>query len=208
MDDVLEEALDITRVEKDPVRRHVNPPPDPAGNQQAPRIAAADLEILKGRFPHLADFSDQFLQSRTTDELLTIESTSLKLRDAERGRDAEDQLHANKTALATRMTTVQAGTDNRWTVLHPARFLGGAACTAQQLWSTARSVIGLTGHPPLSYYDLTTVGLGGFITSKGWIELGNPASVKISLKLFNINNCSARAFASGLQPRILWSSPK
>jgi hypothetical protein len=37
------------------------------------------------------------------------------------------------------------------------------------------------------------VGLGGFITSKGWIELGNPASVKISLKLFNINNCSARA---------------
>jgi hypothetical protein len=193
VDDVLEEALDITRVERDPVRRHVNPPPDPAGNQQAPRIAAADLEILKGRFPHLADFSDQFLQSRTTDELLRIESTSLKLRDAERGRDAEDRLHANKTALATKMTTVQAGTDNRWTVLHPARFLGGAACTAQQLWSTARSVIGLTGHPPLSNYDLTAVGLGGFITSKGWIELGNPASVKISLKLFNINNCSARA---------------
>ncbi len=88
-EDVLEEALDITRVERDPVRRNVNPLPDPAGNQQAPRIAAADLEILKGRFPHLADFSDQFLQSRTTDELLRIESTSLKLRDAERGRDAE-----------------------------------------------------------------------------------------------------------------------
>jgi len=67
------------------------------------------------------------------------------------------------------------------------------ACTAQQLSSTARSVIGLTGHPPLSNYDHTTVGLGGFVTSKGWIELGNPVSVKISLKLFNINNCSARA---------------
>ncbi len=51
----------------------------------------------------------------------------------------------------------------------------------------------LTGHPPLSNYDLTAVGLGGFVTNKGWIELGNPASVKISLKLFNINNCSARA---------------
>ncbi len=49
-EDVLEEALDITRVERDPVRRNVNPLPDPAGNQQAPRIAAADLEILKGRF--------------------------------------------------------------------------------------------------------------------------------------------------------------
>jgi hypothetical protein len=120
-------------------------------------------------------------------------NTSLKLRYAEWGRDAEDRLHANKTALATRFTTVQAGTDNRWTVFHPARFLGGVACTAQLLWSTARSVIALTGHPPLSNYDQTTVGLGGFVTSKGCIELGNPVSVKISLKLFNINNCSARA---------------
>jgi predicted acyltransferase (DUF342 family) len=32
--------------------------------------------------------------------------------------------------------------------------------------------------------------IGGFVTSKGWIELGNPVSVKISLKLFNINNCN------------------
>ncbi len=143
-------------------------------NPPAARIAAADLEILKGRFPHLADFSDQFLQSRTTDELLRIESTSLKLRDAERGRDAADRFHANKTALATRFTTVQAGMDNRWTVLHPARFLGGVACTAQQLWSMARSVIELTGHPLLSNYDLTAVGLGGFATSKGRIELGKP----------------------------------
>jgi hypothetical protein len=62
VEDVLEEAMDITRVERDPVRRHNNPPPDPAASQQAPRIAAADLEILKGRFPHLANFSDQFLQ--------------------------------------------------------------------------------------------------------------------------------------------------
>ena len=154
VEEVAGEAMDIGRTEKDPVRRGVNPP-DPGSGVQPNKIAAADLEILKGRFPHLADFSDEFLQSRTTDELLRIESTSLKLRDAERGRDVEDRLHANKTALATRITTVPEGPDNRWSVLHPARFLGGAACTAQQLWLSARSVIGLTGHPPLSNYDLT-----------------------------------------------------
>ena len=118
----------------------------------------------------------------------------MKLRDVERCRDVEDRLHTNKSALATKLTSIPEGTDNWWSILHPARFLGGAACSAQQLWSTARADIGLTGHPPLSNYDLTSVGLGGFVTSEGWLELGNPSSVKISLKLFNINNC--RAWAS------------
>jgi hypothetical protein len=53
---VLEEAMDMTRLERDPVRRCNIPPPDPVGGQQVCRIAAADLEILKGRFPHFADF--------------------------------------------------------------------------------------------------------------------------------------------------------
>jgi hypothetical protein len=81
VEDVVEEALNMGRQERYPVRRGNIPPMDPA-NLPAARIAAADLEILKGRFPHLADFSNQFLQSRTTDELLRIESTSLKLGDA------------------------------------------------------------------------------------------------------------------------------
>jgi hypothetical protein len=160
------------------------------------KISDEDLQVLKGRFPHLADFSDAFLMSRTTDELLRIESTSMKLKDAERGRDVEDRLHANKSALGSKITKVPEGDDNRWNLLHQARFLGGAVCSAQVLWSTARAVIGINGHPPLSNYDMTAVGLGGFITAKGWMEIGNPGSTKISLKLFNINNCAARASAS------------
>jgi hypothetical protein len=171
----------------------VNIPPQ---SDPARKISLEDLAVLKGRFPHLADFSDSFLMSRTTDELLRIESTSMKLRDAERSRDVEDRLHANKSALATKTAEVMAGVDNRWNILHAARFLGGAACSAQELWSQARAVIGINGHPPLSNYDMTAVGLGGFVTAKGWLELGNPASTKISLKLFNINNCTARASAS------------
>jgi hypothetical protein len=119
----------------------VNIPPQ---SDPARKISLEDLAVLKGRFPHLADFSDSFLMSRTTDELLRIESTSMKLRDAERSRDVEDRLHANKSALATKM----AGVDNRWNILHAARFLGGAACSAQELWSQARAVIGINGHPP------------------------------------------------------------
>jgi hypothetical protein len=95
--------------------------------------------------------------SRTTDKLLSIELTSMKLRDAERSRDMEDSLHANKTALATKTAEVMAGVDNRWNILHAARFLGGAACSAQELWSQASAIIGINGHPPLSNYDMTHV---------------------------------------------------
>jgi hypothetical protein len=199
VEDVTASSKDTASSEQQGSRQHTEHPnntplQDPASS--GAKISRADLLVLKQRFPHLSDFSDSFLMARSTDELLRIESTSMKLKDAERGRDVEDKLHANKSALASRVVSVQAGEDNRWTILHQARFLGGAACSAQKLWTTARQIIGLNGHPPLSNYDMTAVGLGGFITSRGWLELGNPSSTKISLKMFNINNCSARASTS------------
>jgi hypothetical protein len=39
------------------------------------RISQQDLAVFKKRFPMLQEFSDSFLQSRTMDELLRIEST-------------------------------------------------------------------------------------------------------------------------------------
>ncbi len=32
--------------------------------------------------------------------------------------------------------------------------------------------------------------MGGFVTAKGWVELANPSSTKLSIKLFSLNNCS------------------
>jgi hypothetical protein len=39
---------------------------------------------------------------------------------------------------------------------------------------------------------LASVGLGGCVTSKGWMELHNPSSSKLSVKMFSINNCTAK----------------
>jgi hypothetical protein len=85
------------------------------------------------------------------------------------------------------------GLDDRTTNLHDGRFLPGANCSAAKLWLAARSRIPLHGAPPLGNYDMAGVGLGGFISSRGWVELANPASTKLSLKLFNINNCARRS---------------
>lgn len=57
-------------------------------------------------------------------------------------------------------------------------------------------MIGLTGAPPIGNYDMGAVGLGGFVSARGWVELANPSSTKISLKLFSLNNCSSKVSTS------------
>jgi hypothetical protein len=94
-------------------------------------------------------------------------------------------------------TTVKEGQDNRYDILHPARFLPGAACSAQKLWLRAREVIGPEGTIPVATYDMGAIGLAGYVTSKGWHELHNPSSTMLTIKLFNINNCGNRT--SGLK---------
>jgi hypothetical protein len=41
-------------------------------------------------------------------------------------------------------------------------------------------------------YDMAAVGLRGFVSPRGWVELANPVSTRLSLRLFNINNCSRK----------------
>ncbi len=76
--------------------------------------------------------------------------------------------------------------------LHDGRFLPGANCSAIKLWLAARDRIPLHGAPPLGNYDMAAVGLGGFVSSRGWVELANPASTRLSLRHFNINCCSRK----------------
>jgi hypothetical protein len=56
-------------------------------------------------------------------ELLRIESTSLRIKDLEKSKETEKKLASNKAALQTKFFNVVAGRDNRWSELHPTRFL-------------------------------------------------------------------------------------
>jgi hypothetical protein len=72
----------------------------------------------------------------------------------------------NLEALRLNQILVTAGTDDRSCILHPARFLGGAVCSAKKMWREVREVIGLDGIPTLSSYDLSAIGLGGCVTTR------------------------------------------
>jgi hypothetical protein len=156
-------------------------------------LSDADIRVLREKHVFLRDFSDSFIRNTTIGDLMKIESTAMKSRELERTKDADDKLAMNKLALANTFTTVPAGTDNRWNTLHPGRFLGGAACSAAKLWLAAKDNLGSSFSPPVGNYDMGSVGLAGYVSSKGWAELANPASTKLSIKMFSINSCGARA---------------
>jgi len=156
-------------------------------------MSDGDLESLRKRLPFLADFSDDFIRSRPMDSILKIETTSLKIKQMEQARDHEDRLAMNKLALESSVNTIPAGQDNRWSILHKGRFLPGAACSAAKGWLSARAHLGLGGPAAIGSYDMAAVGMGGFVTSKGWMELHNPGSSRMSLRMFSINNCGSRA---------------
>ncbi len=155
-------------------------------------LSDQDLAAMRAKFPFLEAFSDTFVRTTPPDSLLKMEATPIKMRESERSRDMDDRLAANRAALSTSSKTVNAGSDDRWASLHEGHFLPGACCSAAKLWLKAREIIGLTGAPPLGNYNLAAVGLGGFVTPKGWVELAKPSSTKISLKLFSLNNCSSK----------------
>ena len=159
-------------------------------------LTDADIEVLRGKFPILRELSSGFIKGLTPTELMNLEKASMKRGQAERFKDAEDKLTTNRQDLGLSATDVKAGVDDRWTRLHDGRFLGGAGCSATTLWLTARERIELEGHPPISTYDMACMGLAGYITPRGWIELANPASSKLSIRLFNINNITSRQSSS------------
>ncbi len=116
---------------------------------------------MRVKFPFLRDFSDGFLRASKPETLIKMEATHLKIRELERQKDAVDRLAANRMALARNPTTVKEGLDDRWNILHPGRFLPGAACSAAKLWLEARKTIGLSGTAPLGNLILAALDWAG-----------------------------------------------
>jgi hypothetical protein len=147
-------------------------------------ISDSDVAALRSKFPFLKDFSDNFIRSNKPDSLMKLETANMKLKEAERTKDADDKLAHNRSNIGT--ICIDMGLDDRTSILHDSRFLPGANCSAAKLWLAARNRTPLHGAPPLGNSDMAAVGLGGFVSPRGWVELANPASTRLSLRQFNI----------------------
>ena len=93
-----------------------------------------NLEDLKAEIPHLAAKGDGFLLRMKISTLIKMESNYIKRASQDKGRSIEETLAKNQDAVAASPIPVAAGFDDRNGSLHPARFLPGPICSAQELW--------------------------------------------------------------------------
>jgi len=191
LEDNVRAAQDTIQEEADRSRAGANLTRDPAGASGAVTTpgAVSNMEALKLKFPFLLDYTDQFIKDTGVTALIKMETASRKIQDLDRNKKAEDKLFNNREALANMTSVVESGVDNRLDVLHAARCLPGATCSAGKLWLHARSIMGNKGHAPLSTYDMASIGLGGSVSAKGWVALHDPSNPNISIKMFSMSNC-------------------
>jgi len=109
-------------------------------------------------------------------------------KQAPKSIDPETKMALNLERLKDNPTTYESEQDNRIDTFHRIRWAGGPACGSQGVWAHTRSSNPLDGVEPIAAYDMETIGLGGHVTARGWIEIHNPASKSLSLKLFSSNN--------------------
>jgi len=131
---------------------------------------------------------DNFMLTTPLDYLLRLNEQGMIREKYEKSKTAEDKMTANQDAMSYTYIQVAAGSDNRSTTIHPARFLPGAARSGTDMWLMARDQLGRDGHPPVASYDLASCGLTGHVTARGWLELHNPSSKALQLKMFNLRN--------------------
>ncbi len=179
----------------------------------------ADISAIRDLFPNLKGLSDAFLASTPMTVLLQMNQQSQQAPQATdmqaamiaaaaaaqysqlagfnpTVQDPGVKMAKNLEKLKASPVTIPEGLDDRISILHIARFLGGAVTSGPALWLMARKVIGLEGLTPLANYDLACIGLSGSVTLKGCIEAHNPGSQNLCLKQFSPENLSTTAGAA------------
>ena len=148
---------------------------------------SSDLELWK-LLPQLKDLPESLLKKLPMSAMFQLNTALSKEKKTTEKLGVNTKLTHNVKQLAKNPVVLERGRDNRREVLHPPRFLGGACSSLADQWAEARRSIGEAGVTALGNYDLDAVGCGGCVTPKGWLEIHNPASQELKLKLFHMPN--------------------
>jgi hypothetical protein len=170
--------------------------PQPRNPDTASPALGMGFDHIWKMLPALKDIPAEMLRSLPLSTVLQLNDALARETRSKKLMDADAKLQHNAESLNASPSRVEAGVDNRGSILHNARFLGGAGSSAQSVWLKAREIMGTDGVPALGNYDMDAIGCGGSVTAKGWQEIHNPASPNLNLKYFHIGNVGGGAVAS------------
>jgi hypothetical protein len=136
------------------------------------------------------------LQQLSRSEIFQLNTAVLKESKVAGKLQTNAKLTMNAQQLVANPAAIPGGLDDRKSFLHPARFFGGASCSAQELWLKAREHLGLNGVTPLGNYDLDSIGCGGCVTPRGWSVIHDPSSAELKLKLFHLPNVNSSSLSA------------
>ena len=156
---------------------------------------ADNLELWR-LLPQLKSIPESLLRKLDLSTMFQLNSALVKEKKTTARLGVNTKLAHNAKELMSRPATVERGVDNRRDLLHPARFMGGASSALTEQWAAARRAIGEAGVLAIGNYDLDAVGCGGCVTPKGWLELHNPASQELKLKMFHMPNVASSGLSN------------
>jgi len=168
---------------------------DPDADSDEEMTGEANAEIWK-LLPQLHGVPEATLKKLPLSAIFQLSNALAKSSKIADKMSVSSKLAQNAQHLLKNPVTVAAGTDNRRTVLHEGRFLGGACCSMADIWLKGREIVGPKGSTPVSSYDLDTIGCGGCVTARGWKEIHDPSSQELRLKHFYLPNVAGASVSS------------
>ena len=154
---------------------------------RVPQEAESSMQIWK-LLPHLDKIPEDYLKTLPISTILSLSNALTKSSKMHEKMSTNAKLAYNASQALQLPTQVKAGQDNRKTILHEGRFLGGACCSNQDLWLQGRSLLPSKGVAALGNYDMDSIGCGGSVTPRGWNEIHNPGSQELKIRLFYLPN--------------------
>ena len=154
-----------------------------------------DMQLWR-LLPQLKDLPEAMLKKLPLSAMFQLNAALQKEKKCSEKLGVNSRLAQNAKKATRSPVTIGESKDNRKDLLHPARFLGGASCSLAEQWAAARAAFGETGVLALGNYDLDAVGCGGCVSPKAWLELHNPASQELKLKMFHLPNVGNSGLSS------------
>ncbi len=160
---------------------------DPGNSKEASCDSSELVELWKF-LPHLETVPETLLRKLPFTAILGLSNTLAKNSKLKDKMSVNAKLAHNASQAVKCPAQVKAGLDDRKSLLHEGRFLGGASCSNTELWQRGRAVIDSNGVPAFGNYDMDSIGCGGCVTPRGWREIHNPSSQELKIKLFYLPN--------------------